>query len=153
MVPAVATGNPEAGDLSDIFGMQCKKPRMMLHNLLQPEEVESCCLHLTHTPILGFCTNLDQVHFSAIDIKDIVLSLLQLSYCCSAFNASPYTNPSLPGGLQAVHELRQGYPHVSDNSGGIKALKPEDLLPYVVGDLVRGILHECVHNCMHHMSA
>ena len=39
--------------------------------------------------------------------------------------------------VQAVHEIVKDAPYVTQCSGGIKALAPEDLLPHMIGEFVR----------------
>ena len=39
--------------------------------------------------------------------------------------------------VQAVHEIVKDAPYVTQGSGVIKALAPEDLLPHVIGEFAR----------------
>lgn len=55
--------------------------------------------------------------------------------------------------VQAVLELRKNRPFVSQNSGNIKAVAPEDLLPFLVGELRRYIHAHVVQHCCHVVTA
>jgi len=49
--------------------------------------------------------------------------------------------------------LRKNRPFVSQNSGNIKAVAPEDLLPFLVGELRRYIHVHVVPHCCHVVTA
>ena len=69
----------------------------------------------------------------------------------TCINESQHNIPHVCG-VQAVLELRKNRPFVSQNSGNIKAVAPEDLLPFLVGELRRYSHAHFVPHCCHLLS-
>ena len=116
---------------TNMFCMKCHKAGMQLHRLLSRSELETYQRFLRATPILDFCANHNEVSADGLYV------------CCSGLNThATLMLCNIDIGVehlfvQAVHEIVKDAPYVTQCSGGIKAVAPEDLLPHMIGEFVR----------------
>jgi hypothetical protein len=80
------------------------------------------------------------------------MSTIQALHALSAFYSNSLASMHHLCGVQAVLELRKNQPFLSQNSGDIKAVAPEELLPFLVGELRRFTHAQFVPHCCHLLS-